>query len=316
MKSPQRLLKNAPSFSKAELNRQPFMPSPRRRSGFTLIELLVVIAIIAILAAMLLPALARAKLKATEATCLSNEKQLGLAFVMYANDNNDQTVNYTPPAGYQLAGGYWSIEAAAPGNWGGSQATALKDVQNALTHYNCIYQYAPSAGVYHCPGDVRMNNSVGTGTTVDWAYDSYAETANMVSVSGYNSSGQLVSDTTDYSKVSQIRRASDCFCFVEQADSRGWNWGSFLSGATAGPPATFSFTDIFATYHGNVGTFCFADGHAEYKRWTDSVIIGAGNTANRGGAGVFCYGAYGQTPSQTGADTAWLLQHWLNQLNP
>jgi len=65
-----------------------------------------------------------------------------------------------------------------------------------------------------------------------------------------------------------------------------------------------------------VGTFCFADGHAEYKKWTDPVIISAGNSANQAASGVFDYATAGGTPNSTGADSQWLIQHWLTLVNP
>lgn len=284
-----------------------FLPVPatscfRPPTAFTLIELLVVIAIIAILAAMLLPALAKAKLKATQATCLSNEKQLGLAFSMYATDNNEKLLTNSPPSGYKDAGGFWCLDTAAPGNWT-SQAIALADVESNMKSKNLLYQYAPNTGLYHCPGDVRFNNPVGSGNSVGWAYDSYAVTKN-------------VAWAGNYEKVTAIRRPSDCMDFLEQADSRGYNAGTFSGSVSVGNPSTFGYVDLLATYHGNVGTICFADGHAESKKWTDPVIIAAGKTANRSGVSAYSYSSFGQSPSQTGADTAYMVSHWLTPANP
>ena len=278
----------------------------RQKCGFTLIELLVVIAIIAILAAMLLPALAKAKLKATQATCLSNEKQFGVAEVMYATDNHDLLILDTPPANFQSGGGFWNLDDAAPGSWGTSQAVALADVQGNLRTNNIVYQYAPNPGVYHCPGDVRFNNPVSLAShATGWAYDSYAIPENVQGAGGYT-------------KISSIRRSSDCMILLEQADSRGYNAGTFAaSGGNGSVTANyFPFEDLLATYHGNVSTFCFADGHAGYRKWSDPAILYAGKKANQSGTVAYEYSNFSPVPSPTGADGLFMAQHWLTPSNP
>jgi len=281
-------------------------PIRHQRGGFTLIELLVVIAIIAILAAMLLPALARARLKATEASCLSNEKQFGLAFIMYTTDNADRLITNSAPNGLKSGGGFWNLDGNAPADWGTSQSIALADVQAGLKTNNLVWQYAPNTGVYHCPGDVRYNNQVSPASdATGWAYDSYAIPENVQGAGGYI-------------KISNIKRTPLCLVYLEQADSRGYNQGTFAAGGgnAAVTYSAFSFEDLFATYHGNVSTFCFADGHAEGRKWTDPAIIAAGKKANQSGVACYDYSTSGATPQASGNDGTWLAQHWLYPNDP
>jgi prepilin-type N-terminal cleavage/methylation domain-containing protein/prepilin-type processing-associated H-X9-DG protein len=277
-----------------------------RKGAFTLIELLVVIAIIAILASILLPVLSRSKLKATQAYCLNNQKQLGLAMTMYVSDNNERLVNSTNAPG-QNADGFWGLEGGAPGDWT-SQAFALQDVQACLTTNNLLYQYAPNVGVYHCPGDVRFNLSIGSGSAVGWAYDSYAITENVEAVQGF---------TQSFSKITQINRTSDCIVFAEQADTRGYNEATFAMSVTGPlPPIQFNFVDVFSTFHGNVGTFAFADGHAEARKWLDPAILATGKAALTAGSTIYDYQQSPYKPDPTGHDAPWLIQHCVAPNNP
>jgi len=246
--------------------------SPKLK-GFTLIELLVVIAIIAILAAMLLPALARAKLKATQAACLNNQKQIMMGMVMYTSENSDKIIICQGADG----GGFWT---PPPGGWNsGSPVQGLEIIQGCLRTNNPLYQYAPNVDVYHCPGDTRAKKLT---YASGWAYDSYSKSQNF----GGESYANYWGAGSTYTKLTLVKAPSSTFAFMEDAQAPqggtipNRNVGAWVLTWVA--PNTFSWTDPVAMYHGNVNTQGFADGHAEYHRWKRTSIINAGLAAADG----------------------------------
>ncbi|HEX3718403.1 MAG TPA: prepilin-type N-terminal cleavage/methylation domain-containing protein [Verrucomicrobiae bacterium] len=283
------------------------------RAGFTLIELLVVIAIIAILAALLLPGLAKAKQQAQGTQCMSNLKQLTDAWVMYNGDNRgffainggENYLTATSPQSAQTTDPDWCPGRQdvntdlSPGNL----PTTQPNVGYQYIQAGLIYPYVKNVLVYKCPADLVVPlANVEFGTPYphvrSMSMNAWVGPPDVGGIRYWNGA-KNGADVRVFLKETDLSvpGAVNTFLFIDE-NPESINDGWFVEDPSTLPPPPGDWTDCPASYHNNAAGLSFTDGHAEIKKWRDQAILNTVYTKNWPG---------GDVPATAGStDCQWL----------
>jgi len=250
------------------------MKIKNKKNGFTLIELLVVIAIIAILAGMLLPALAKAKSKATGISCMSNSKQVALGWLMYAGDNDgflagslgdSRTKKIWVPGNLDFSSNRNNID----------KGLLLDEKKGAL-----LGKYLQNAEVFKCPAD-KSTVKVGKETFPRIRSISMSQSFGRNPSQG-GGAGQWLPYSTfrTYMKEGDmgLPGPSNLFVFLDEHPN-SINDAAFAVKCDARDSGA-RMIDWPASFHNGAGGFAFGDGHAEIKKWMDKRTIVSHKNSN------------------------------------
>ena len=234
------------------------------RRAFTLVELLVVIALIAVLAAMLFPALNRAKEKAQGVQCVSNTRQLAFAWFLYSDDYNGRLA-------YNLGGKAGGKDPAMKtnANWVNNNLTWGLETDNTntatLTEAGLGSYTSKNALIYRCPADWVLSQEQ---RKEGWSHRvrSYSMNAMVGDAGGISAKGKNDNNPSyvQFFRITDIPRPSDIFVFVEEHPD-SIDDGYFLNVYYKN-----QWNDLPASSHGGAAAFAFADGHAQLHRWASS----------------------------------------------
>jgi prepilin-type N-terminal cleavage/methylation domain-containing protein/prepilin-type processing-associated H-X9-DG protein len=284
------LLLNDPKRFEAAMNKNLTSPAWAARrtkatagcsamSGFTLIELLVVIAIIAILAAFLLPALAKAKTKAQGISCMNNTKQLMLANHLYIGDYADTYPN-AMHGGFVPSGPNDPIRPWVTGwlDWTVNQNNTNLDYLLNPTYAVLAPYFGKAKNIYHCPADVYASTAQ---HAVGWSWRVRSVSGNIYVGKGnaWTSLGGGPAGPYDISPVNGYKGAAKPADLTIPGPAGTWVYmdehPDSINDAGAFPPDSASnIPDAPATYHNGACGFAFADGHSEIHKWKGTTMRG------------------------------------------